>query len=376
MLSVTRLTLPDGFDRTRFALQSSYFFCNHSLFFHVSFLKRGAGARAASNRIRVPIINMKANLLKLLCGAAIGAAGMTTFAGPLNRADVPAQAIWVVHVDCDILRPTAIGQYLLSELDKPDVQAKFAAFQSIFSFDPRKQLHGLTLYSAGSAAEDGVLLMYADFDPERLVTLAKAANGYQSVTNNQHVIHNWIDDKKKSKNGVKPRTYAAFQDSRVVVFGQRQSALASALDVLARSAPSLSTSKSFPEMGTPADTSFLQAAANKLNLSGSDPNAALFRLSKMFRLQIGETQGKLTATLSVEANDEEVAGQMASVGQGLLSLIKLQKDKPEATKLAEALSLKQDGANVAATLALPADDLINLARADAAKKAPKKAEQE
>jgi hypothetical protein len=321
-------------------------------------------------------MNMKSNLMRLLGSAGLAASALTAFAGPVKRADIPAVAIWVVHVDCDILRPTTIGQYLLGELSKPEVQDRFAAFQSIFSFDPRKQLHGLTLYSTGNAPEDGVLLLYADFDPERLAILARAASGYLSITNGQHVIHNWIDEKKKGKSGDKARTFAAIQGSRVVIFGQRQAAIAKALEVLDQTAPNISTSKSFPEMGTPADSSFLQAAANKLDLPGSDPNAALFRLSKMYRLQIGEAQGRLTASLALQANDEEVAGQMASVGQGLLSLMKLQKDKPEATRLAEGLSLKQDGVNVVATLALPADEVVNFMKADAAKKAAKKPEKE
>jgi hypothetical protein len=129
-------------------------------------------------------------------------------------------------------------------------------------------------------------------------------------------------------------------------------------------------------MGTPADNSFFQAAASKLDLSGSDPNAALFRLSKMFRLQIGEAQGQLTGSLTIQANDEDVAAQMTSVGQGLLSLMKLQNDKPDANKLADALSLTQDGVNVTATLTLPANDLIGMAKADAARKAQKKAAQQ
>src|SRR5262252_3017054 len=90
------------------------------------------------------------------------AASFTASANPLQRTDVPADPAWVLHVDCDALRPTVLGQYLLSELEKPDAQDKFAAFQSIFNFDPRKQVHGLTLYSTGSAPEDGVLLVYAD----------------------------------------------------------------------------------------------------------------------------------------------------------------------------------------------------------------------
>jgi hypothetical protein len=55
-----------------------------------------------------------------------------------------------------------------------------------------------------------------------------------------------------------------------------------------------------------------------------------------------------------------------------LALIKLQKEKPEALKLAQALTLKQDGATVVATLALPDSDVIDFMKADAARKAARK----
>jgi len=42
----------------------------------------------------------------------------------------------------------------------------------------------------------------------------------------------------------------------------------------------------------------------------------------------------LQATLNLEANDKEVASQMLSVGQGLVALLKFQKDNPGAIKLA------------------------------------------
>src|ERR1039458_5780763 len=186
------------------------------------------------------MIQMNANLLKTaLYVCAFAAAGLPAWAGPLQRADVAGETAWgvhldcdsprptaagpkllglqradvagepawVLHLDCDSLRPTALGQYLLAEMEKPEAQAKFDAFQTIFNFDLRKQLHGLTLYSTGKVPEDGVLLVYADFDPSRLVTMAKAAQGYQSTTFKQHVIHNWVDEKKKAKLGVKPRVY-------------------------------------------------------------------------------------------------------------------------------------------------------------------------
>jgi hypothetical protein len=320
---------------------------------------------------------MNTNLFRnALCACGLVAAGLTAFAGPLQRADVAAEPSLVLHVDCDNLRTSGIGQWLLSEMDKPEAQAKFAALQMMFNFDPRKQLHGLTLYSSGKTPEDGVLLVYADFDADRLTTLAKAAKEYQSTTYKQHVIHNWLDDKKKARNGVKPRVFASIQGGHIVVFGQQEARVAQALDVLDRAAPNLAGNSVFPQLGVNGSGSIVQAAARKLELPDSDPNAALFRLSRMARLQVSEGQGQLRATLNLEASDDEVAKQMATVGQGLVALMKLQKDNPGSAKLAEALSLKQDGASVVVSLAIPTAEAIEIAKGEAARKAQKQAEKE
>jgi hypothetical protein len=316
---------------------------------------------------------MRTTLLKPFLGAIIGlATSKTGVAVPLQRADVPADPAWVVHIDCDGLRPTTVGQYLLAEMDKPEAQAKLAAFQALFSFDLRSQLHGMTLYSTGTAPEDGVLLLYGDFDSGRLVTLAKAAKDSQNTNYNQHVIYNWIDEKKKPKKGVRPRVYASVHGDHIVIFGQREARVAEALDVLDRTVSNLAASKAFPQLGAAGDVSFIESAARKLDLPDSDPNAAMFRLSKLVRFQMAEAQRQVTGTLTLEANDDEVAQNIASIGQGLLALMKLQKDKPETLKLAAALSLKQDGASVVVTLVMPADDAVTLMKAHAARKAQKK----
>src|SRR5256886_12994835 len=84
--------------------------------------------------------------------------------------------------------------------------------------------------------------------PEHMAMLAKAATEYQSTNHNDHVIHSWIDQSRREKHGEKPRTYAAAQGSRVLIFGQNEAAVAKALDVLDLSAPSLSASRSFPAL--------------------------------------------------------------------------------------------------------------------------------
>jgi hypothetical protein len=300
-------------------------------------------------------------------------AAVTAAAGPLNRADVPAAPNWALHLDCDGLRPTAIGQFILTEMEKPEAQAKLGAFETVFNIDLRKQLHGITLYSTGPSSDSGVMVIYADFEPERLLKLAKGANGYKSTEHNNHTIHNWIDDKKKAKEGVKPRVYASVAGSRAIIFGQQESAVASALDVMDGTAAALASSANFPQFGAAGDASFLQAAAHKLNVSESDPNTAIFRLSKEARFQVGEKEGQTTASLTLEASDEEVAKNIVSVAHGLAGLLKLQQNKPEVTKLAEAIAVKQDGTRVTASATMPSTEVVAIMKADAERKAKKKA---
>ena len=76
---------------------------------------------------------------------------------PLQRADVAANPAWLVHLDCDALRPTIIGKYILSEMDQPEAKAKLAAFQAMVGVDLRTQLHGATLYGLGPAPEQAQL---------------------------------------------------------------------------------------------------------------------------------------------------------------------------------------------------------------------------
>lgn len=314
---------------------------------------------------------MKTILWKTILGTAgVCACGLLATAAPLQRADVAANPAWLLHLDCDALRPTAVGQYVLSEMDKPEAKAKLAVFQTMFSFDLRTQLHGVTLYGSSATPADGVLMVYADFDPARLVALAQAAKDYQSQPHGKNVIHSWVDENKKAKDGVQPRTYAAIQGNRVI-FGQRADRVGAALDVLAASAPSLAGDKLFPELGRPGAGHFLEAAARKMNLPEGDPNAAILKLSQSLEIVMGEKQKQIAGELTLVADSADVSGHVLAIAQGLLALAKLQTDKPESVKFANAVNLKQDDERVVGTLTLPATDVVEMMKADAARKAAK-----
>jgi hypothetical protein len=142
-------------------------------------------------------------LVTVACFAVL--AGSAT-AGPITRADVAAEPAWVLHIDFDKMRSTTIGKHILEETRKPDADQKLAGFTAFTGVDPRQDLFGATLYSPGGAPDDGVVVIYAKFDPDKLVNVAKAAKEYKTSEYQKHVIHSWIDEKKADQ-GEKARMY-------------------------------------------------------------------------------------------------------------------------------------------------------------------------
>jgi hypothetical protein len=283
--------------------------------------------------------------------------GVNTMAEPIKHADVVSEPAWLFHIDFDALRGTVIGQHLLTEMNKPEALNKLAAFQAVFNFDLRSQLHGVTIYGTSTSAEDGVMLVHADFDAARLTTLAQAANGYQSSTHRQHTIHSWIDEKRPAKSDLKPRVYAAIHGNKVV-FAHSQNRVAEALDVLDRVVPNLSSNAAFANFGN--DGSFVHGAATKFDAKTGGPNAEVFRQSKGMRLAMGEKDRQLTTTLVLEVGNEEVARQLEAVCRGMVGLMALRQDRPELQRIAQAIAIRQDGARIFGDLTLAADEVVQM----------------
>jgi hypothetical protein len=290
-------------------------------------------------------------------------------ASAIRRGDVPADAPWVAHFDCDGLKKTKVGAAILDQLQKPEADAKFHSLEAMFGFDPRKQLHGVTFFGAEAGSKDGVAVIYADFDADRLATIAKGANGYESNDYKGTTIHNWIDEKKRAKDGVKPRVYAATAGKRLII-GPSEALIQHALDALAHAVPTLDAANEFSSLGT--GHCFFQAAGHHIDLPASDPNALALKMARLITFDAREKDDSVELKLAVEAKDEDIAGPLMSIGQGLIGLAKLQKNKPEVAKLANSIKLERKAANVTAGVSIPSADVIEMVKAGASKKPAKK----
>lgn len=297
------------------------------------------------------------------CGGilALGLGCLGTLSGsmaaPLQPADVPREPAWVLHIDVDLFRQSTLGQHLLAELEREEHRKRLAAFQAIFRFDPRTALHGLTLYSSSRAQEDGVLLVYADVDAAQLTALAQGAKDHKTLAHRTHTIHHWIDDKRPPRDGVPARTYAAIYQSRVVIFGQRAERVMEALDVLDRQVPNLSLNARM--VTALPQRAIVAGVARGGAVSGEDPQAAVLRQSRLMTLAIMEAHPQIQGRLTLETDSDEIAGQVENIVRGLIGLMALQQNNPDAQRLASALRVQRTGANVTLELAIPVAEVLD-----------------
>jgi hypothetical protein len=219
---------------------------------------------------------------------------------PLKCTDVGAEPARLLHIDFDAMRAAYVGKYFLYQLDKPEMHSNMITFQSIFGFDLRRQLHGMTIYTAGSTPNDSVVITYADFEAAQLMKLLTGGDSAFTSTNHQHVIYSWIDKNKNSANPDGVRKYAAILDGRLVA-GNARRTVVDALAVVDGSAPSFSPQKAAKEFDTPGVTNFVLASAQNLEFLGSDPKVALLKSSKWVKLRASESDEVLRATLTVDA---------------------------------------------------------------------------
>ena len=291
----------------------------------------------------------------------------TAAAGPLQRNLVAADAVWVAHLDVDQFKRTEVGQYVLAEMEKPEAQNKLAAFQAIFSFDPRRDIGGLTLYGTGNEPRDGVLIVQGTFDTDRLVTLVKGARDHASSNHRAHVIHEWTDENKERQGRKDAHTVAAVHGGDVIL-GQARDAVAAALDVMDNVAANLTSTAYFNEFST-TGASFLQGATRKVEVGDGQPHSAMLRQAQYLSLDAGEAAGQMTVRMFAQANSEQVAHSMQQIGQGLIALMSFQTNKPAQAALANATTLQQSGNQLTATLRLPSTGVIEWMQEQEARKA-------
>lgn len=301
-------------------------------------------------------------LFLLACGA-----GIATRAGSFQAANVPSNAKFVAHLDLQNIRTGKLGSFILEQLAAPEAKTKIDAFSAMIGFDPRLDLHGITLFGTSENPHDAVLLAQGKFDAERLAVLVKANDGYTSSTYGGQTVHSWQD---KEKGDRLVRRYGVILNNGLLAMSDGKHSVEALTDVLSQRSSSLAQANGADAPIPSSDAGVIFSAAVDLSgIQNLGKDAEILKKAKGGNISIREQGGQFITQLQVTTSDEQTSNQLHAMMQGMMAFAQLNaSNEPDLVKLLQAVSTRVDGSRIQATVTLPADDVIEHLEEEAQKK--------
>jgi hypothetical protein len=221
------------------------------------------------------------------------------------------------------------------------------ASRALIGMDPRKDLHGITLYGSQIGKHEGVLIVFADADRKLLTEKVKKARGYDSSTHGSYKLHSWTH---KDRRGKRPVTGAFYKD-KSMVFSSSEAEVKAALDVLDGEKPSLTCKVLAAEV--PAGTT---ALARVVGIVGTPCKSKLAKEIESLSIVTGENEGDSFLHVKVVAKSAHVAKQMGMVAEGVRALGMLHAiDCPKGKQLVEGIKVNVAEKTVTVDSSAPAE---------------------
>ena len=132
--------------------------------------------------------------MKVFLAAGMCWLGCTAIAwsAPLDPADVPAGAVWVIHVDADQARTNPAAEKLrTAALTHAQLQKRIDFLRDRYGIDPRKDLHGMTFYGTSYAPHTGISVVRAEYDMDKVLKVMEKEPGYRTSKHGDHTIYSW-----------------------------------------------------------------------------------------------------------------------------------------------------------------------------------------
>ena len=244
-------------------------------------------------------------------------------AGPLEKQQVPSGAKWVLHADVEAFLASKTGGFILDELNKSGLEQWTAVVKNAFGIDPSKDLQGVTVYGPDFEKDNGIVLVRAKMEQDKLLAVLKANKAYRESKHGDHVVHRWRDEPKGAEPGA--IKFGCFHGKDLAVIAPSLDMLKLALGVLDEKTDSLAkVDAESTLLPAPAKGVFLTAALTDLpQVAKQDPKAGALALAESARLQVGESGEKVFVRLAVTAQTPKVAADLRKMAEGCFAFLSL-----------------------------------------------------
>lgn len=294
--------------------------------------------------------------MKRLCLSTIAIVfllGPPAAAEPLQPAHVSKDAKWILHWDFDTMRASTYGDDFEATWGKtPWMKSGWNWMQKRYGIQ-QGDLHGATMYGDSYREHRGTLVLYADFDRQKIVEVIESQPGFKTAKYLGYTLYTWnVEGKGKAyeKDAEKKRAMtvtAAFHSPTVALMSSDEVQVKSALDRMNGRQPNIA-GMSTPLLRTPPAGSFFYGAA--IHLEGlqqrKDHSFAVLQKLKECWMACGEKPQEITfCQAHFVGHDAEVVSKLKEVAEGLRAMIDLQipDDFKLAHRLIDNLKIKLDG---------------------------------
>jgi hypothetical protein len=282
-------------------------------------------------------------------------------AAPPDFAQVPADAVWIVHADFDSLHKSTVYEKLAAAALarwKP-LAAHLAKVNRQLGMDLAKDLHGMTVFGPTLAEPKAMLVMRADWDPQTFRQRLALAQSHAVSTVGQYEIHRFT----RQDEGQLRTVAGACWRPGTFLFSQTPADVQTGLDVLDGRRAHLAGRGSGHNSALAADVPPGTVLMARMVISGEalPVESPLLKQTDEIDLACGENAGECFARAKLLAKTPEAASQVKKAVDGILVIVKLQTAKDaKAGKLLDRLTVRVDGRTVQADFRAPSAELATV----------------
>ncbi|MGZ8920111.1 MAG: hypothetical protein ACXW3L_03925 [Limisphaerales bacterium] len=299
-------------------------------------------------KIAINIHGPISSLVLACCAAATG------LAGPLDQSKIAADAKWVVHLDFDAFRKSALGSHFVSQVIEPQIEAQEFLRSTTLSIN-LTNISSLTAYGPNFEKDGaGVLLLNTTADVKRdLDTLV----GMASLSANEKKDVMMVQQKPFPLYNLKDGVFMAPLAGSGLLLAKSKEAIDQARDIAAGKGETMAKAGSFKEYADTGKAFMVVMAHNFNTMAKIPPQAQVLRETEGGRLAIGENEGEngknVFFNLMFKGKDEESSTKIQQVLQGIVALVSMSQQNKDVTDLASATRIAGEGRNVSVTLQFP-----------------------
>lgn len=258
-------------------------------------------------------------------GVAAAALCSIAPAGPLEIDRLPADTVWVAHVDFEQVRKSTIGQLMLEDDMGLELDDMREDIEEEIGFDPFEDAMDLTLHG-GRDSEDGVVvIMTATPVLDSLVQHVRdEGKDYERLVVDGYALDTWMEPGEPGKTMYLYMTSIHGDTQRRAVASDSVSRLLLTLKTMADEAPNVTDVKGARLNIAPRLGSLIYVQCASLHaFPDMELDEHIKDAASRVTFEISEHQNRSRVELAATADNEDHAKTVSEILQGLIGLGKL-----------------------------------------------------